>query len=315
MSANNILYGIGGLAIGLIAGVLIGGGISETRVRAAVADATGAAHEAAKAAEAERTGAMTALGERIAALEAAVSDTASRDAALKAFEDKLAALETTLGDSVGAAEEQAKGLKSDIAALGAALKDAVQAPVPTVAPASEAAPEQAAAPAPAADLPAPDGYAAGDTAIFSDGAFRVFVSRVDDAAGTARLSLNGTMHEVAVGDTASIQTGTGGCTVSLDAIDRGHATLSGSCDSEEVADLPTQVLKPGHSVPLAEGQLSVFLSSVTPSGAARIAVNGVEVIDVDPGGRVDATASDGTACRVYVTATDEDTATVAGTCG
>ncbi len=312
MSANNILYGIGGLAIGLIAGVLIGGGISETRVREAVEDATGAAHEAAQAAEAERTGAMTALGERIAALEAAVSDTASRDAALKTLEDKMAAVEAALSESAGAAEAQAKGLKSDIAALGAALKDAVAPAAPAPAPGTEPAP---AASAPAADLPAPEGYAAGDTAIFSDGAFRVFVSRVDDPAGTARLSLNGTMHDVAAGDSASIQTGTGGCTVSLDAIDRGHATLSGSCDSEELADLPTQVLKPGHSVPLAEGQLSVFLSSVTPSGAARIAVNGVEVIDVDPGGRADATASDGTACRVYVTATDEDTATVAGTCG
>jgi len=80
------------------------------------------------------------------------------------------------------------------------------------------------APRAASAAPAPEGgIGAGETALLADGAARVFVSRVDSAAGTARVAVNGfDTVTLAVGETAD----TDACAVSLDAVGGGKASFS-----------------------------------------------------------------------------------------
>lgn len=78
-----------------------------------------------------------------------------------------------------------------------------------------------------ADTPPEGGIGVGETAVLSEGAARVFVSRV--AEDGARVAVNGVeTATLAVGDTAAV--GDSGCAVSLDAVGGGKASFSYACD-------------------------------------------------------------------------------------
>ncbi|MCO8144989.1 hypothetical protein NHN26_07100 [Rhodovulum tesquicola] len=86
--------------------------------------------------------------------------------------------------------------------------------------------ESAAAPAGIGDG---TGIAVGETAIFGDGAVRVFLSRVDAAAGTARIAVNGlATTTLAVGESVEAD---GACSVALGGVEGNRASLGYACGS------------------------------------------------------------------------------------
>ena len=300
------LIAIAGGALLFLLGLVIGisaGGPDTDEIEKAVADRI----DAATAAEADRIGkieeSVAALGSRLDGIGGNV------DAGTKAVGDVGAKLGDTLaglGQSLGEAIETSKS--ASLAALEsglAGLRGQIDA-VPPAAPAEEAPAPTAAAPEPGA---APSGISAGQTAVLSDGALRVFVTRVDDAAGSARLMANGTDLTLSVGQSQTLSGRAGECKVTLDALDRGHATVSGACGDA----LPAPAgAAPGSIVDLAEG-LRVFVSGVTDAGA-RIAVNGVETRTVPLGKSMDVKVGD-QACRVSVESIDRGRVALGYVCG
>lgn len=120
------------------------------------------------------------------------------------------------------------------------------------------------------DLPAPEGISAGNTAVFQDGALRVFASRINE--DTARLSINGALMSLALGRSAPVMVGEEKCRVFVDALDRGHAQVSAACGEDVKVSDP---VAPGSTAVLGDGAARVFLASVSEDGLARFAVNGL----------------------------------------
>ncbi|HET9070118.1 MAG TPA: hypothetical protein VFN28_15870 [Amaricoccus sp.] len=306
MQKNQLLAVAGGAVLfllGLVIGIAVSGPDTDA-IEAAVA----AKIDAANAAQADRIGkleeSVAALGSRLDGLGGNV------DAGAQAVGDvgaKIGDTLTTLGQSLNEAIESSKAaslaaLESGLAGLRGRISASPDASSDDAAPA--AAPEAAANPG-----TPPEGFAAGQTAVLSDGALRVFVSRVDDDAGTARLRANGTDLTLAAGETRTVAGADGDCRLSLDAVDRGHAAVSGGCgDALPVPDGAA----PGTTVALADG-LRVFISGVGDSGA-RIAVNGVAAQTVAVGESVDVDV-DGQTCRVSVESVDRGHVALGYVCG
>ena len=77
-------------------------------------------------------------------------------------------------------------------------------------------------------LPSPEGARPGEVVRFADGDVRVFVSGMSEDDGTARIAVNGlSLQPVSVGE--SLQVPDMNCAVTLDSVDRGHASLSSDC--------------------------------------------------------------------------------------
>lgn len=308
MSRNTLLGAACLLLVGLLVGYIAGsGGPSLEEIDTAVS----ARLDAASKAEADRTTALEAkvddLGARVdstvadlgARVDSVSADVKSGADAVAGLGDRLggnlADLGTRLGDTVNAAGA------SSVAALQGGLDKLQQrlAAVATAPTSGSAAPQAgAAAPAAAPGAPAtglPAGSAAGETLVLSNAA-RVFVSRVDDATGEAQVYADGARMTLKVGETAPFQGGGEECQLTLAAVDRGHASLTGGCGS----DLPAaEGTAPGSVALLADGAVRVFVSAVGRD-SARLAVNGVETQEATVGETLDVAAGD-KACRVTVT--------------
>lgn len=131
------------------------------------------------------------------------------------------------------------------------------------------------------DLPAPEGITVGETAVLKDGALRVFASMVQENA--ARLSVNGDLAMMDVGRSVPVMVADESCRVALDAVDRGHATVSVACGDEVAVSAP---ISPGATAVLGDGAARVFLASVSDAGAARFAVNGQTLVTGASGAEV-----------------------------
>lgn len=165
------------------------------------------------------------------------------------------------------------------------------------APGAEAAAAEPAAAAGAGGLGDGSALAIGQTAVFGEGAARVFLSAVDAAAGAARLSINGAAPEaLAVGASAAA----GACTVTLTGIEGRRASVAGVCgeDAEAAAAEAAapaaaeaagsaaaagsgegSAIAVGQTAVLGDGALRVFLSSFdAEAGTARVAVNGTTLV-------------------------------------
>ncbi|MBB5222081.1 hypothetical protein HNP73_002017 [Amaricoccus macauensis] len=305
MSRNTLLGAACLLLVGLLVGYIAGsGGPSLKEIDQAVS----ARLDAASKAEAERAAALDArvaeLGTRVDAVSADVKSGAD---AVQGLGDRLggnlADLGTRLGDTVNAAGA------SSVAALQGGLERLQQrlAAAPAANPAADVPQAGAAAPeGHATGLPA--GTAAGETLALADAA-RVFVSRVDDAAGEALVYIDGEPMTLKVGETAPFQAGGEECQLTLAAVDRGHASLTGGCGS----DLPkVEGTSPGAVAVLADGAVRVFVSAVDQQ-SARIAINGIATQEVAVGETVDV-ASGEKACRVTVTGVDRGHVTLDAAC-
>jgi hypothetical protein len=323
MSNTQYVWGAGGLVVGVLIGTLIGGGPSEKDVQYAVSKAIAKSQEAAAAGDKARTEAMAAIQSQLESLQKSVSDSsgAASDQA-SSMSDRLAALEKSVKDNAGAVSSDVgeklaqlgavveKGLgetRDRVAALAAPKADSGATEETGAEPSKPAAAAAAPSAAPA------DGLGAGETRVLADGALRVFVSRVDD--GSAKLFVNGGSRTATAGESFAVETDGGSCTVKVGQIGGGKVEIGGQCGEPALPGTAPAEIKPGHATVLEDGRIKVFLSSVTPTGAARIAVNGLDTIDVDPGGRVDTNAPDGTPCHVMVDAVKDQTVSVSGTCG
>lgn len=154
------------------------------------------------------------------------------------------------------------------------------------------------------DLPAPEGISAGETALLDDGALRVFASRVTD--DSARLSAGGIALDLHAGGSVSVMFDERACRVTLDQVDRGHATVSAVCsDAVSMSD----PISPGSTAVLGDGAARVFLAAVQ-DGTARFAVNGQTLLSGAAGDNV---ALDGD-CTLGIEAVRGDTASFSHVC-
>ncbi|WP_300061757.1 ABC transporter C-terminal domain-containing protein [uncultured Roseobacter sp.] len=298
---NQLAVGVGG---GLLFGVLLSVAISGTLTDGKIERAVGQAGETATAAMSEATGALEA---RIAELEASLADSASATAAQ--MDEKLAALEADVSSRMTALAEEAEARVADLAALA----DGV-----TSAPESDAAPTEGGT---VSDMATSDALGVGETAIFADGAVRVFVSAVDQDSRSARLSVNGAAQTLSVGETAGVTLEGADCTVGLVEVTEAGATIGSDCGSEtaeaapaDVPPAPEEGHTPGTTVSLADGALRVFVSSLAADGsAARLAVNGIDTVTVASGTSIEVAVGDQT-CTVTVTGVGNGMVGLDGSC-
>lgn len=309
MQTNRIAAIVGGAVLfilGLVIGAAISGGPSVEEIDEAVARRI----DAAKAEDAERTGRIEAgltqladnIGGRLDGIAGSV-DTGAKT--VSDFGARIGGDVATLGQSLQGAIE--KSSADHLAALESGLAGLRGQISAAPAPGAEggAAPEAAAAPAEAPE----DGYTPGQTVTLSDGALRVFVSRLDEGTGTAHVRANGQDLALAVGKAAPVAGEAGECLLTLDALGGGKAALSGACGDA----LPEPAgAAAGTVIDLAEG-LRVFVSGVSDD-SARIAINGVETVTVPLGEAVEAEAGD-QRCRVSVDAIDRGRVALGYTCG
>lgn len=314
MSRNTLLGAACLLLVGLFVGYIAGsGGPSLKEIDAAVS----ARIDAATKAETERTNALEAkvadLGSRVDAVSEQVKTSAD---AVRGLGDRLgtslADVASQIGDTVNAAgATSVSTLRSGLDKLEqslAAIPNALAARPGAGSEAGQPAPDAAAQAPAAAPSGIPAGNAAGETVILSDTA-RVFISRVDDAAGEALVYVDGAPTTLKVGETAPFQANGEECELTLAAIDRGHASITGACGS----DLPAATgTAPGTVAVLADGAVRVFVSAVDAEGA-RIAINGVQTEDVGVGESVEVAAGE-KACKVTVTGVDRGHVALDATC-
>jgi len=257
MSTDYTTLGLGaavGLALGLGVGAVTSNpdlGQLQARFAETVESATGNAGETVSGAVEAVSGKIDALSasvdeqlaaadsamqERIGALEAEIAELAGSvetgmtegAEARAAMREALAATDETVSASLAEMKETLSALGDRLAALESRVG---QAATPAPDPASPPEPASATEAAPAE--PPVSGTPAGRTEMLADGALRVFVSAVDAADGTARVAINGVSTQMLrVGSPASVSANGQTCTVTLDAIERGHAQMTGRCGSE-----------------------------------------------------------------------------------
>lgn len=229
---------------------------------------------------------LSDMSERVAGLEDSIGAAASEGA--DATAERLAEIEARIAETAQSMQDALSDTaENQAAALSAALADFADdeqdtAAAPAEAPASTETAEAPTAEAADPDAPPPEGLTAGETAMLADGAIRVFVSRVD--ASGARLSVNGTMAHLNAGHSLALRSPDSYCRVMLEAVDRGHASLSAACGD----DLPApEGVKAGGVALLGDGAARVFVSRVAEDDSTvRIAVNGLDLQTVSAGGSV-----------------------------
>jgi hypothetical protein len=215
-----------------------------------------------------------------------------------------------------------------VSALGSDVTTRLAAPLEGLRAAMDSIGERARAPragrgstgGDAAPSAAPAGagepVAIGQTIAFGDGAARLFLSRVDPAAGTARVAINGPVATTVSLD-EPVEAGT--CTLTLTGFSDEGATFTGDCGGAEAAAAPAApaqgtgagtAVAVGAAETLVEGKLRVFLSGIdAAAGTARVAVNGPQTMVLSVGQPVEAGG-----CRVTLTGIGEGEATVDAAC-
>ncbi|MGC9419753.1 MAG: hypothetical protein ACP5EN_12355, partial [Rhodovulum sp.] len=184
--------------------------------------------------------------------------------------------------------------------------------------------EDPAEPAATAAAGTAGGTGVGETAILADGAIRAFVSRVDEAGQTARLSINGALSEVAAGDTVAVAADGQDCSVTADAIGGGTVSLSATCSAAGTEPAPQDagsqsaaaasaegtMVAVGETALFGGGEVRVFVSRVA-ADAAVIAVNGLATTTLAVGGSTPV----GDTCNVALAGTEGNAAALGYACG
>jgi hypothetical protein len=238
-----------------------------------------------------------AMDSRLADLQGAVDALVDQASGALAEED-LAALRIRLEELA----MQSGDLSEMVAALGAASP-----PEKTLAPANEQASAPANEPA-EEEAPGAPGLMPGQTALFADGAVRVFVSRLDPGANSLRASINGDRKTLREGIWRTVASGDGHCRITLEGLSRNGASISALCGDELPA---AEGISPGETTILNDGSLRVFASRVTED-AARLSVNGEKVV-LAAGDRATVMAG-AQSCRLTLAQVDRGHATVGAEC-
>lgn len=152
------------------------------------------------------------------------------------------------------------------------------------------------------------GLKPGQTALFADGAVRVFVSRLEPEAGKAHVMAAGRMLTLLqdVGRTISVDDAV--CRVSMSGVSEGGAVMDATC-GDDLGE--PEGLSAGQSALFEDGVLRVFVSRVTED-SARIFVNG-EGAEVSAGSDISAMVED-RECDVTLDQVDRGFAQVSATC-
>ncbi|MDD9717426.1 hypothetical protein PVW48_11760 [Dinoroseobacter sp. PD6] len=238
-----------------------------------------------------------AMDSRLADLQGAVDALVDQASGALAEED-LAALRIRLEELA----MQSGDLSEMVAALGAASP-----PEKTLAPATEQASAPADEPA-EEEAPGAPGLMPGQTALFADGAVRVFVSRLDPGTNSLRASINGDRKTLREGIWRTVASGDGHCRITLEGLSRNGASISALCGDELPA---AEGISPGETTILNDGSLRVFASRVTED-AARLSVNGENVF-LAAGDRATVMAG-AQSCRLTLAQVDRAHATVGAEC-
>ncbi|MGB3244684.1 MAG: hypothetical protein WBB25_09125 [Sulfitobacter sp.] len=226
---------------------------------------------------------VDALGGQVGEIQTAVD--AQIAEITEGFEAQIAGLQETI-DTLTAQAENAVS-SDDLAAMQAQIDE-----LPSAAP--QAAPVAAASDA-----------SPGETIALSDGALRVFVSRLTE--GAARLSVGQDMFTMRTGTSRTVQGAQDTCRLTLASVGAG-ASLTATCG----ADMPAaKGLSVGQTAMLAEGALRVFVSKVRDHDA-RLSV-GQTMYDLAPGESV-ATRVGDTSCTATLDSVDRGLVQVSGGC-
>ncbi len=247
MSGNTLYVGGGAGIIGLVAGFLLGGPDEDKlaeKIGAQLAAGTEQVETASAEQFAEMNTALAALDARITGLNEQLAINAEQqaagdvdaaeklDAAVAALEARLGAVSTELGEKMTAsgAEQSAKleaALAGGMANLQGALTTMATTPAPAATEPLVAAPQPQPQPVPE---PVIEGTRVGETESLLGGAARVFVSGIDEAAGIARVAVNGTSVQM-LGSYHEVVFEVDGkdCMLQLDDILQGHVQISASC--------------------------------------------------------------------------------------
>ncbi|AUC54810.1 hypothetical protein CDO87_17245 [Sagittula sp. P11] len=335
MSNKHVVFGAGGVIIGLLAGVAVGGAVSESRMAEAIGQSLTPAQEASAEAATSTQEALARLEERLGTLEQAVNDskvdpdalTEGVRASTEGMSAKLDEMQTALSTKISdTAKSQTEAMKTALADISSGIEESARIAASAVASAGGGggsgsggdASSEAMSASETAELS--EAMGVGQTAIFADGALRVFVSRLDAQSGSARLSINGEPSMLGAGGTTEASVGEQTCAVSVMALTDEGVTLGSDCkgaaqQQAAASEAPENGMKPGNVVSLADGAVRVFLSSVDDeNGMARIAVNGVSTQSVAVGDSVDVTSGDQN-CTVTVTGIGQGQAAFEATCG
>lgn len=216
ITQNSIIFGIGGLVIGVVLGYGSG-----TRGPAM--------EEFQQQVTSDVAAIRTMVSEDVAAVGTKIDDMAERlaavETAVQSGADAAGGLAETLGAEIaGAAASQSSALEGGLADLRAALADLV--------PGGEQSSEPAAAQVVEAGAMIETASAGvGQTAVFADGALRVFVSLIDADADAVRIAVNGfDTATIAVGGALTTSLDGASCDVAVLGIDGGMAELGYTCD-------------------------------------------------------------------------------------
>lgn len=306
MTNQPVLIGAGGLIVGVFVGLGIGGSLVGEKIDAAVARALGPLEETMQ--EASPAEALAAIEERISALETQLAETASRgDEMSAAAREQLDSLQATLSERIDSVVEATGEQATELRTAVSDILDSMRAPAEPEADAGDAI---AAGDAPSG-LPEGESVAVGKTALFADGSVRAFVSRLGD--DTARVSVNGELVSLGVGQAVPVSLEGGDCVVVLQGMAEDGAVLTSNCGAPGAAgtgETPENGFRTGQTAVLADGALRVFVSSLADDGsAARIAINGIDTQTVAAGETVE--AGD---CSVTVTGVGGGAVGLEGSC-
>lgn len=305
MTNNPAVIGAGGALVGLLFGVVLGNAMIDTKVREGVRNGLARSAESMTS----ELDVLKGLDARLGALEEQSAQSAQASAALA---DTVSAQLAELSDASAAATTNQSQMFDDAIAklqeqLGALGEPSGATAATVAAGAGESAAEETeAGPTVALSTDGPT-YGVGQTAIFADGGVRAFVSSVGE--DSAVVSINTVRHTLAMGAAVMVE----GCTVGLAGIVDGAAALTGECGAEASDEAVDEIEghAPGETVVFGDGAMRVFVSGVV-DGVARLAVNGVELQNVEVGESLE--TADG-ACTVTVTDVGRSNVALEGECG
>ena len=256
------------------------------------------------------------VAEQIAPVSDAVADLGSRvgtlESSLGEMSEQLASAVSP--DDVAAVNARVDQALAETGSLGenvAALQSALEA-ASAAAPARNA-PEETTSAAPqdtaAEEALGTDAATPGQTVSFADGSLRLFVSRVDPAAKTVRVSVDNQMKTLHVGQPRTLEAGDDYCRITVSAVAGNSAAMDAVCGD----DLPAPMgISAGTTALLADGAVRVFASRVLED-EARLSVNGaMHTLAI---GRSAPTMAGEEQCRVYLDALDRGHAEVSAKCG
>lgn len=353
MDNKAIGLGVGGALVGLLVGAALGGAVNTGKMETAINRTLVPAQEEGRGTSEALQAQLAQIEERMAALETAVTGNAVDPEALSAsfgqqteglsaqistqiaeeISSQMSGLQSALGDKIAqSGEAQAAAIEAALQKVSVDITDSAQIAASAVAAAEGGS---AAVLSDTAEISGALGV--GETAIFAEGALRVFISRLDRETGSARVSVNGALQSLGTGGSTQVSAGEQDCTLAIMGLTSEGVTLGADCgaaqaDAEDSAPemdedsaaaetgaeseaAPLEnAIRPGNTLRLADGALRVFIVSVDSEGqGARVAPNGVLQTRLSVGESTEVAAGEQT-CTLTLDGVQDGAASLSAAC-